>query len=111
MCHISKDLAKGHFFNVFRKHAACITGSSDIGCLFDINTERGLYSFYRLIAAVHFSKHCSAFQPITSPKALLDSLHFEDNHIKHTALISEIRKKSCEKEFNLRLRSSLMLKP
>jgi hypothetical protein len=56
-----------------------------------------------LIAAAYFSKHCSAFQPITSPKALLDSLHFEDNHIKHTALISEIRKKSCEKEFNLRL--------
>jgi hypothetical protein len=41
----------------------------------DIKTERGLYSFYRLIAAAYFSKHCSAFQPITSPKALLDSLH------------------------------------
>ena len=64
-----------------------------IECLGDIKTERGLYSFYRLIAAVYFSKHCSAFQPIASPKALLDSLHFEDNHIKHTALISEIREK------------------
>ena len=88
-----KGFGKRTFFDVFRKHAAFITGSSDIGCLFDINTERGLYSFYRLIAAVYFSKHCSAFQPIASPKALLDSLHFEDNHIKHTALISEIREK------------------
>jgi hypothetical protein len=86
-----------YFFDVFKKHAAFITASSDIGCLFDIKTERGLYSFYRLIAAVYFSKHCSAFQPITSPKALLDSLHFEDNHIKHIALISEIIEKLWER--------------
>jgi hypothetical protein len=49
-----KGFGKKTFCDVFRKHAAFITGSSDIGCLFDINTEKGLYSFYRLIAAVHF---------------------------------------------------------
>ena len=86
-CHISKDLAKRLFW-CFQK-TYCFYY---IGCLFDIKTERGLYSFYRLIAAVYFSKHCSAFQPIASPKALLDSLHFEDNHIKHSLIFRNRRK-------------------
>ena len=92
----SKVLVKKTFFDVFRRNAAFISGSVCSGHLFDTNTD-GLNSFYRLISSVYFSKHCSAFLPISSPKSLFDSLHGQDDIQTHQLLITRIREKMWER--------------
>ena len=92
-----KGYGKKSFFDVFRKCAVFISGSPEDGCLFDLNSQKGLYSFYRLISAVYFFKHSSAFLPNTSPKALFDTLQVENVHDKHLNFISEIRDKMWER--------------
>ncbi|CAC5358990.1 unnamed protein product [Mytilus coruscus] len=72
-------------------------GGSEHGLLCDINSQSGLHSFYRLISAVYFSRHCSAFLPFSSPKTLFDTLNADTINEKHLMLISDIREKMWER--------------
>ena len=63
-----------------------------MGHLFEIDEDGGLYAFYRLIASVYFHRYCSAFQPMSTPKALFESFDSTDDHEKHLKLIRHQRK-------------------
>ncbi|CAC5377132.1 unnamed protein product [Mytilus coruscus] len=92
-----KGYGKKTFFDTFRKYAGFISGGSEHGLLCDINSQSGLHSFYRLISAVYFSRHCSAFLLFSSPKTLFDTLNADTINEKHLMLISDIREKMWER--------------
>ncbi|VDI31327.1 Hypothetical predicted protein [Mytilus galloprovincialis] len=89
-----RGCGKKTFFDVFRKHASFIVGN---GSFSDVHGHNGLYSFYRLICSVYFSKHRAAFQPYSTPKSLFDSISEGDLHEKHISFISAIREKLWER--------------
>ncbi|VDI55362.1 Hypothetical predicted protein [Mytilus galloprovincialis] len=90
-----RGCGKKTFFDVFRKHASFIVGN---GSFSDVHGHNGLYSFYRLICSVYFSKHrAAAFQPYSTPKSLFDSISEGDLHEKHISFISAIREKLWER--------------
>ena len=92
-----RGYGKKTFFEVFRKYADFITGSHNMGNLTEIEEYGGLHAFYRLITSVYFHKYCSAFQPLSTPKALFDSVDANDEHQQHLNLISDIREKQWER--------------
>jgi hypothetical protein len=95
-----KGYGKTTFLDIFRKHAAFITGSQYTGHLNGVNTDGGLLAFYRLVSSVYFYRYCSAFQPLSTPKALFDSFNTGNTKNTHLLIISDIREKQWERVTN-----------
>jgi len=92
-----KGCGKKTFLDIFRKHAAFITGSQYTGHLKEVNTEGGQIAFYRLDSSVDFYRYCSAFQPLSTPKVLFDSFNTGNTKTTHWLVISDIREKQWER--------------